>query len=83
MIFRPAVLGVLALQVAKSLVKVTNQAGDTVKESITASEVEKMRTKIGDLQILRLVQAAMVASTQEPTMPVPLSPTNSNDDLDS
>lgn len=69
--------------VAKSLVKVTNQAGDTVKESITPAEVEKMRTKIGDLQILRLVQAAMVASTQEPTMPVPLSPTNSNDDQDS
>lgn len=69
--------------VSKSLVKVTNQAGDTVKESITTAEVEKTRAKIGDLQILRLVSAAMVASTQEPTMPVPLSPTNSNDDLDS
>lgn len=69
--------------ISKSLVKVTNQAGDTVKESITAAEVEKMRAKIGDLQILRLVSAAMIASTQEPTMPVPLSPTNSNDAQDS
>lgn len=69
--------------VSAALVKVVNPAGDTVKESITPAEVEKMRSKIGDLQILRLVSAAMVASTQEPTMPVPLSPTNSNDDLDS
>ncbi|TSI12629.1 hypothetical protein [Brevibacterium aurantiacum] len=69
--------------VASALVKVTNQAGDVVKESITANEVEQVRSKIGDLQILRLTAAAMVASTQEPTMPVPLSPTNSNDDQDS
>lgn len=69
--------------VSAALVKVTNQAGDVVKESITRDEVKAMRSKIGDLQILRLVAAAMVASTQEPTMPVPLSPTNSNDDLDS
>lgn len=69
--------------VSAALVKVTNPSGDTVKESITPAEVEKMRAKIGDLQILRLVSAAMVASTQEPTMPVPLSPTNSNDDQDS
>lgn len=69
--------------ISKSLVKVTNQAGDTVKEAITAAEVEKMRAKIGDLQIIRLVAAALAASTQEPTMPVPLSPTNSNDDQDS
>lgn len=69
--------------VAAALVKVTNSNGDTVKESITPAEVEKMRAKIGDLQILRLVSAAMVASTQEPTMPVPLSPTNSNDAQDS
>ncbi|KHS54178.1 hypothetical protein [Brevibacterium linens] len=69
--------------ISKSLVKVTDQAGDTVKESITAAEVEKMRAKIGDLQIIRLVAAALAASTQEPTMPVPLSPTNSNDDQDS
>ncbi|MFT9774007.1 hypothetical protein ACMZ29_15305 [Brevibacterium casei] len=66
--------------VAKSLVKVTNPAGDVVKEVITPAEVERMRGKIGDLQILRLVTAAMVASTQEPTMPVPLSPENSNSD---
>lgn len=69
--------------VSKSLVKVTNQDGDEVKKSITPTEVEKMREKIGDLQILRLVAAAMVASTQEPTMPVPLSPENSNSALDS
>lgn len=66
--------------VAKSLVKVINPAGDVVKETITPAEVERMRGKIGDLQILRLVTAAMVASTQEPTMPVPLSPENSNSD---
>lgn len=69
--------------VASALVKVTNLAGDTVKDAITAAEVEQVRSKIGDLQILRLVAAAMVASTQEPTMPVPLSPTNSNNDQDS
>lgn len=69
--------------IAAALVKVTNSKDEVVKESITATEVEKMREKIGDLQILRLVSAAMIASTQEPTMPVPLSPTNSNDDQDS
>lgn len=69
--------------VAAALVKVTNSNGDVVKETITPAEVEKMRAKIGDLQILRLVSAAMVASTQEPTMPVPLSPTSSNDAQDS
>lgn len=69
--------------IASALVKVTNPKGEKVKDSITADEVEQVRSKIGDLQILRLVAAAMVASTQEPTMPVPLSPTNSNDDQDS
>lgn len=69
--------------ISAALVEVKNSKGDVVKKEITAAEVEKMRAKIGDLQILRLVSAAMVASTQEPTMPVPLSPTNSNDDLDS
>jgi len=54
-----------------------------VKTDNTPAEVKKMRGKIGDLQILRLVQAAMFASTQEPTTPVPLSPTDSNSDHDS
>lgn len=71
------------LYVSKALVKVTNPAGDIVKESITPQEVEKLREKVGDLQILRLVGAAMVASSEEPTMPVPLSPESSNSDHDS
>lgn len=71
------------LTVSKALVKVTNPAGDTVKESITPEEVERLRGSVGDLQILRLVGAAMVASSEEPTMPVPLSPESSNSDRDS
>jgi hypothetical protein len=61
------------LFISKAPVKVTNPAGDTVKESITPAQVEKLRAKIGGLQILRLASAAMAGSAQEPTMPVLLS----------
>lgn len=63
--------------VSRALVKVQNPAGETVKESITPGEVEQMHARLGDTQILRLVAAAMVAMTQEVSIPVPLSRKNS------
>lgn len=63
--------------VARSLVKVQNPAGETVKESIKPAEVAQLQARLGDTQILRLVAAAMVAMTQEVSIPVPLSRKNS------
>lgn len=63
--------------VARALVKVQNPSGETVKESITPAEVEQLHARLGDTQILRLVAAAMVAMTQEVSIPVPLSRKNS------
>ena len=63
--------------VARALVKVQNPSGETVKESITPAEVEQLHARLGDAQILRLVAAAMVAMTQEVSIPVPLSRKNS------
>ena len=63
--------------VARALVKVQNPSGDTVKDSITPAEVAVLQKKLGDTQILRLVAAAMVAMTQEVSIPVPLSRKNS------
>ena len=63
--------------VARALVKVQNPSGDTVKDSITPAEVAALQKKLGDTQILRLVAAAMVAMTQEVSIPVPLSRKNS------
>ena len=65
--------------VARALVKVQNPSGDTVKDSITPAEVAVLQKKLGDTQILRLVAAAMVAMTQEVSIPVPLSLKNSKD----
>ena len=65
--------------VARALVKVQNPSGDTVKDSITPAEVAVLQKKLGDTQILRLVAAAMVAMTQEVSIPVPLSRKNSKD----
>ena len=69
--------------VARALVKVQNPAGETVKESITPAEVEQLHARLGDTQILRLVAAAMVAMTQEVSIPVPLSRKNSKADRSS
>ena len=63
--------------VARSLVKVENPNNEVVKETITAAEVERLQAQLGDPQILRLVAAAMVAMTQEVSIPVPLSRKNS------
>lgn len=63
--------------VARSLVKVQNPAGETVKEAIKPAEVAQLQARLGDTQILRLVAAAMVAMTQEVSIPVPLSRKNS------
>lgn len=63
--------------VSRALVKVQNPAGETVKETITPAEVEQLHARLGDTQILRLVAAAMVAMTQEVSIPVPLSRKNS------
>lgn len=63
--------------VSRSLVKVENPKGDTVKDTITPAEVEHLQAQLGDSQILRLVAAAMVAMTQEVSIPVPLSRKNS------
>ena len=65
--------------VARALVKVQNPSGGTVKDSITPAEVAVLQKKLGDTQILRLVAAAMVAMTQEVSIPVPLSRKNSKD----
>ena len=63
--------------VARALVKVQNPSCETVKEAITPAEVEQLHARLGDTQILRLVAAAMVAMTQEVSIPVPLSRKNS------
>lgn len=68
------------LMVSRALVKIENNAGDTVRESITSEQVGAMRSKLGDQQILRLVAAAMVAATQEVSIPVPFSRSSSKSD---
>lgn len=71
------------LLVSRALVKVENPAGETVREHITPEQVGRLREKLGDTQVLRLVGAAMVAATQETTIPVPFSRRNSKSDRDS
>lgn len=66
--------------VARSLVKIENSRGEVVRESITPEQVKVMREKLGDQQILRLVAAAMVAATQEVSIPVPFSQSSSKSD---
>jgi hypothetical protein len=66
--------------VARSLVKIENSLGEVVRESITPEQVKVMREKLGDQQILRLVAAAMVAATQEVSIPVPFSQSSSKSD---
>lgn len=68
------------LMVSRSLVKIENNDGDVVRESITPDQVGVMRGKLGDQQILRLVAAAMVAATQEVSIPVPFSRSSSKKD---
>lgn len=69
--------------VSRALVKVENPDGKVVKEAISPAEVAAMRSKLGDNQVLRLVAAAMVAMTQEVSIPVPLSRKNSKSDRNS
>lgn len=71
------------LMVSRALVKIENSAGETVREHITPEQVERMREKLGETQILRLVGAAMVAATQETSIPVPFSLRSSKSDRDS
>lgn len=63
--------------IAKALVKVEGPDGDVVKTEITADQVKVMKDKFGTVQILRLAAAAMAATTQEVSIPVPLSRKNS------
>lgn len=63
--------------ISKAFVRVENPAGDTVATEMTPERVKQIRAKLGDTQILRLVQAAMVALSEDSTIPVPLSRTNS------
>lgn len=69
--------------VSRSLVKVENSSGEVVQTSITPERVAVMREKLGDQQILRLVAAAMVAASQESSIPVPFSRTSSKNGRDS
>lgn len=66
--------------VSRSLVKIENNDGRVVQERITPEQVAVMRSKLGDQQILRLVAAAMVAATQETSIPVPFSRGSSKSD---
>lgn len=68
------------MAVEKALVRVENVKGDTVMESIDIPKLRALRNKVGQLQMNRLVQASLVASSQEPNMPVPLSRSNSKND---
>lgn len=68
------------IMVSRALVKIENNAGEVVRESITPEQVGALRSKLGEQQVLRLVAAAMVASTQEVSIPVPLSRGNSKSD---
>ena len=66
--------------VSRALVKIENNDGVVVRESITPEQVGALRSKLGEQQVLRLVAAAMVASTQEVSIPVPLSRASSKGD---
>lgn len=68
--------------VSTALVKIENPDGATVRESMSVEQVAQLRAKLGDTTILRLVQAAMVAMSEDSTIPVPLSRTNSSSDRD-
>ena len=68
------------IMVSRALVKIENNDGVVVRESITPEQVGALRSKLGEQQVLRLVAAAMVASTQEVSIPVPLSRASSKGD---
>lgn len=68
------------MAVETALVRVEDHQGNTVMTSITLPKLRALRDKVGQMQMNRLVQASLVASSQEPSMPVPLSRSNSKTD---
>lgn len=65
------------MAIEKALVRVEDANGRTVMESINLPRLRALRDKVGQYQMNRLVQASLIASSQEPKMPVPLSRSNS------
>lgn len=68
------------MAIQQALVRVEDANGNTVMENITIPQLRNLKAKIGMLQMSRLVQASLVASSQEPNMPVPLSQSNLKND---
>lgn len=68
------------LTVAKAVVKIENPDGEVIRDHVSVDEMRAMRVQLGDTQVMRLVAAALVASTQEVEMPVPFSSRNSKKD---
>lgn len=68
------------MAIQQALVRVEDANGSTVMEDITIPQLRNLKAKIGMLQMSRLVQASLVASSQEPNMPVPLSQSNLKND---
>ena len=61
------------MSVQRALVKVEDTKGTAIRETITEAEVWKMRDQLGDQQVMKLVTAALMASSSEVAMPVPSS----------
>ena len=65
--------------IVAAVVKIEDAEGNVVRESVTEDEMWAMRDQFGEQQVLKLVTAALVASTSEVAMPVPTSSSNSKE----
>lgn len=65
--------------IVAAVVKIEDAEGNVVRESVTEDEMWAMRDQFGEQQVLKLVTAALVASTSEVAMPVPTSSSSSKE----
>ena len=64
--------------IAAAVVSITFANGH-VAHGVTVEQLRKMRKKIGPLQVAKLLQAAQDAMYREPVLPIPFSPSTSED----
>lgn len=65
--------------IAAAVVSITFANGQ-VANGVTVEQLRTMRKKIGPLQVAKLLQAAQDAIYREPVLPIPFSPSTSEDD---
>lgn len=66
--------------ISKALVKIENHKGEVVATSITPEQVDRFRQRLGERQMVNLIAASMVASSEDAEIPVPFSRRSSETD---